>query len=408
MRPDIRTLRSRNKINHIIDLFRHNGELSKMRVRQLSGYSMSTVLAAFEQLEKDRMIVQTRVSDDEGRRGPKSTFYRLNATRQLYFGITFNQAGIYSAIVSFSGEVIATRSEPLELDLTRATFIARFRAHVRQMLSSHAEWAVAISTVALSLPGDSDTEQGGLRSYTFMPYLNHTNFRKLLKQLLPEKQCVVARNIAGFLSYLLLEPAIISKYRTIFFLSLRSGPASGIIHEGRIITPAGEIGHMQVAGNDQPCICGRTGCLDLLVSHQSLSEGMKKLLPKSHPLHGQAHLNVEDIVMLYRSGAAKYQTFLDDRFSLLANSLLDIANVLSPDAIVLSGQLFECFEDPVQKMIELARRRFADTGYIRNFSEAKMLYKSMGTETSAIGLCYQAIKKDFDFLIEKKDECKTN
>jgi hypothetical protein len=49
-------VRKTNKKNHIIDLFRHNGPLSKVQAKQMSGYSMDTILNVFDSLLEEKSL----------------------------------------------------------------------------------------------------------------------------------------------------------------------------------------------------------------------------------------------------------------------------------------------------------------------------------------------------------------
>jgi hypothetical protein len=95
-----------------------------------------------------------------------------------------------------------------------------------------------LAFVGMSLPGEVDKERGVLHSYAFMPYLKGIDFRPLLAGHFPRVPCRFEQNITGFLSYLLMDHAAVREYPLILFISLRSGLANGVIHDGRIVAAA--------------------------------------------------------------------------------------------------------------------------------------------------------------------------
>lgn len=397
---DRRQMRIQNKVHHTIDLFRQHGELSKIQAKQLSGYAMSTVLAVFEQLQEQGIIVPSRVDEARNARGPKQTFFTLNSTRRLYLGVTFTQSGIYSAIVSFSGQVLKSYAETLDINGDKRRFLARLRAHLAMIRKENAALLPALAWAGLSMPGEIDKENGVLLSYTFMPYLKQVNFKAILAGYFPDIELQFDQNITGFLSCLLMDHATIRANPLILFISLRSGAASGIIYDGRIITPIGELGHTTVSDDPRQCACGRSGCLDLYLSHKGLSDGLIEALQARGRRPAQSYLTTAEIIELYRTDPA-LAAIVDRRFTYLARALLNAANLLAPDLIVISGELFECFSDPATTLARIAREA-AGEGNLGRFARAKLAYRAMGTESSAIGLCYNRINKEFAYRDEEE------
>ena len=400
---DLRQVRIQNKLHHLLDLFRRRRELSKIEAKQQSGYAMSTVLALFERLGRSRLIVPARVEDHRRRRGPRRILYRLDALRRLYLGITFTQSGIYSAIVSFSGEVIRTYREDLDITGGRREFLSRLRGQLARLRRENSALLPQLAFVGMSLPGEVDKERGVLHSYAFMPYLKGIDFRPLVAEHFPRVPCRFEQNITGFLSYLLMDHAAVREYPLILFISLRSGLANGVIHDGRIVTATGEIAHTQVAEAPDRCVCGRTGCLDIYLSHKALSDAILRRLRGAGRATPQDYLTIPEIVAACRSGERGIVSLIEGRFRLLSRAVVNAANLLAPDLIVLSGDLFECFDDPAAALRRLAEESSADGGYIHRFAAARLVYRAMGTEASAIGLCYGRIKADFAYRLEEQE-----
>lgn len=396
---DRRQIRIQNKVHHTIDLFRRHGELSKIQAKQLSGYAMSTVLAVFELLQGEGLIVPSRVDDARNARGPKQTFFTLNTPRRLYLGVTFTRSGIYSAIVSFSGQVVRSCRETLDITIGKAQFLKQLHAHLAMIRRENADLLPMLAWAGLSLPGEIDKQNGILRAYTFMPYLKDVDFKAILAEAFPDVELQFDQNITGFLSCLLMDHETIRDYPLILFISLRAGAASGVIYNGTIITPIGELGHMTVSDEPRQCACGRSGCLDLYLSHKGLSDGLIEALRERgrQPAHHN-YLTVAEIIECHRTDPA-LAAIVDQRFTYLARALVNAANLLAPNLIVISGELFECFDDPAAALSRIAGE--ADGGHTGNFTKARLVYRPMGTESSAIGLCYNRINRDFAYHDEE-------
>ena len=394
--------RKKNKRNHVVDLFRRNRLLSKIQTRKLSGYSMNTVLTIFDSLIDEEIIVEA--DGEQKPLGRKATFYRLNEGKMLYLGITFNQSGIYSSLVSFSGGILETGVTMLRNDIQRDDFLLLLADAIREILQRKPEYHPGCVAVGISVPGDIDVNSGILRSYTLMPRLNGIDFLGLLKQLLPGMRHAVDHNIRSMTSYFLMDRELVENNAKILFISARSGTANGIISSGSIVTAHGEFGHVRVSDNPDRCICGRTGCLDNYFSYNAF---MKLIAEKVDPsvLDDEKPGDIPGLgvlVRLYREGNREIKEELDSRLSLFSMALLDVINVTVPDMVILSGDLFRVYGDPVDSIKEVMGRNFPDSGYVPHFKNARLDYRDLGTEIASLGICHSMIQEDWDYIQEEE------
>ena len=401
---DIREQRKRNKRNHIIDLFRKHERLSKAEVKSLSGYAMSTVIDAVDHLNNQGMLrpLGTEKTDRPGR---PSLYYTLEDTHLIYAGVTFTPSGIHSVLMSFSGKVLARRDEVLEKPLNRNRFIKRFSRHIKALLADNQEIAQNLESTGFALPGDVDTESGILKSYALMPGLSGLDFSRIARKIVNGTDIVFEHNVTGFLSWFIRDRERIRAYPRIYLVSLRGGPSLGEIYKGEIIMGRGELGHVQVAEHGPDCTCGRSGCLDTYLSHGALSDALIRICTREKiPLDSDTHkgfLPIDRIIQLYRSPSERIRGEIRSRFALLGKALLDLINLGSPDLVILSGGLFNCFDDPVETIRSLISSQYKDNGYIRNYRRTEMIFENHSTAIAAEGIAYRIMQKDFAYDAEK-------
>lgn len=400
---DIRERRKCNKRNHIIDLFRKHDRLSKAEVKEHSGYAMSTVIDAVDHLT-DQGLLRALGAEKTDRRGRRSSYYALEDTRCIYAGITFTQSGIYSVLMSFSGKVLARRDEGLAPPLDRKKFINRFSRHVKTLLAENPELAPGIIAAGFALPGAVNTESGVLESYALMPSLDGTDFGRIARRLFPGLDIVFEHNVTGFLSWFNRDRERTRKYPRIYLVSLRAGPSLGEIYKGEIVMGRGELGHVQVAQDGPRCACGRQGCLDTYLSHAALSNALIRICAQENiPLDSPADrefLPMDRIVRLCQSPSKRIRREIRSRFALLGKALLDLINLGSPDMVILCGELFTCFEDPIKELRSLIASQYNDSGYIRNFSRTEIVFENQSTAIAAEGIAYRILHKDFAYDVE--------
>ena len=125
----------------------------------------------------------------------------------------------------------------------------------------------------------------------------------------------------------------------VFGVILGTGVGGGLVVNGRVVTGAnaiaGEWGHNPMpwpeAGEwpGPPCYCGRTGCIETLLSGPGLA--------RDHQGRTGRELDAAGIVAAAAAGDADARESVATYERRLARGLASVVNVFDPDAIVLGG-----------------------------------------------------------------------
>lgn len=382
--------RKQNKRNHVVDLIRDHGPLSKARVRQLSGYSMDTLISLFAWLEEEGYILLIRppeaVEPTPARsKGRPAELYALNDERELYLGITFNQSGLFSALVAFSGAVLDVARDELPPITDQAALEAAFVTHLLGFLSRNSARIPNIMRIGLALPGQHDPERGVLLHYGLMPFLKDLDLGTLIRRHLAGVALSCRHNVAGLARQLLSDRSLGKSFHRILYVSARAGAAHALIQEGKILFDDGEMGHIRVVSSQQRCECGRIGCLDTVFSAQEV----RRIFPER---------SREDIALALRkeaeAGTRETLGLIEPIFTAFCEALLDVCAACSPDLIVLSGEMFSILPEPID-MIRSWIGGLIDLETPPAWFPREILYRMTGSEAAAIGLCYSLIEEDW-------------
>lgn len=124
--------------------------------------------------------------------------------------------------------------------------------------------------------------------------------------------------------------------KVIFGVIMGTGVGGGLIVNNEIISGkhgiGGEWGHMFLDFSGGDCYCGRTGCVETILSGPALQRYY-------HSISGQSN-NLKEIVSLYENGGDVYANETISRLhSFFGKGIAQVINVLDPDAIVLGGGL---------------------------------------------------------------------
>ena len=147
-------------------------------------------------------------------------------------------------------------------------------------------------------------------------------------------------------------------------LTLGTGIGGGIIYHGELLNIAAEIGHMSINPEGEKCPCGNTGCLENYASARAmiaraismLEKGTESLLKEC--CKGSFYkVTPENIYLSALEGDTLSREILRDAGKYLGVGLANIINIMSPEAIILTGGLIGAWNIYVQEAIKEASRR---------------------------------------------------
>jgi len=122
----------------------------------------------------------------------------------------------------------------------------------------------------------------------------------------------------------------------LLFIKIGTGIGCGIVAGGRIHRgaegAAGDIGHIQVIGNeDVVCHCGNIGCLEAVAGGGALAARLSDEGVEAH--------NARDVVKLVRAGDQAATRMVRDAGRSLGEVLASCVNFFNPRVIVIGGDL---------------------------------------------------------------------
>ena len=171
-------------------------------------------------------------------------------------------------------------------------------------------------------------------------------------------------------------------------LTLGTGIGGGIVCGGRLLEVSAEIGHMSINADAEKCPCGNIGCLENYASARAMVSKVVTLLEKGTEsllkecCKGSIYkITPEDIYSAALEGDMLSREVLRDAGKYLVVGLANIINIISPEAIILSGGLIGAWNIYVQEAIKEASRR----AYKDLFDSVKIIPSSLGDNAGILG-----------------------
>lgn len=221
---------------------------------------------------------------------------------------------------------------------TPESYEARLETIVELVGQAEAELQVQGASIGIGTPGAISAENGLIKNSNSV-CLNGKPFKEDIESLL-QRPVRIANDANCFALSEAIDGAA-ADAGSVFAVILGTGVGGGLvigkhIHVGAN-SIAGEWGHNPMpwpAKGEWPgpaCYCGRTGCIETLLSGPGMSA--------DHLRYSDQQLPAIDIVGRARQGDRHCRTSLQRYIGRLARALAHVINIVDPDVIVLGGGL---------------------------------------------------------------------
>lgn len=303
------------------------------------------------------------------------TEFVMNMSKKYAIGIDLGGTNLRVALVSRDGEIIKKIKEPSSgeiLDIIFKTIDSLFSEDV--------------AGIGLGIAGLVDRQNGRVLTSPNLPAIKGINLVNETRKRF--KVPVFIENDANTAALGEKWAGAGEGFSNFVLLTLGTGIGSGIIKDGKLLDVSAEVGHMSINADGEKCPCGNTGCLELYASARAmiaravsaLEKGTESLLREC--CKGNFYkLTPEDIYTTALDGDSLAREILKDAGRNLGIGIANIINLMSPEAIILTGGLIGAWNIYVQEAIKEASRR----AFRELFETVKIIPSSLGDEAGVIG-----------------------
>lgn len=239
-------------------------------------------------------------------------------------GLDVGGTTIKSGLVDSLGNLTDLRRTPTPQDTSGEKLVAA----LSELVSSYKESNPNLSAVGLCVPGIVDSENGiavwsGTLGWRDLPLASQLSN----KTGLPVK--LVHDVTAGGVAEQTIGAA--KGFDSAVVIAIGTGLAASVILDGKIYRPhsaVGELGHVPTR-NNRPCVCGKSGCLEMTCSGGALSRNYEAVT--------SIKLAAHEIIEKAEAGEPAAKELWDEFIAELGFAIHYIAGLIGPQAIVIAG-----------------------------------------------------------------------
>ena len=260
-----------------------------------------------------------------------------------YIGIDIGATNLKAGLVDDRGRILATQKMKI-VQIESPDALARNLARMTQELAEEVGVPMEeIFSIGVGVPGVVEIRSGSLQYSCNLPFRRVPLRRLFHKYLNKPLYLENDGNCAAVGEYYAGAGRSSKRFVTI---TLGTGIGGGIIHNGKIYHGsngmAGEVGHMSIEMDGEPCPCGRRGCWERYASAAALKRQTSRALA-AHPdsilarvvAENDGHVSGQSAFIAARQGCRVGQAVCDRYIRYLATDALARVVTFPEEADVL-------------------------------------------------------------------------
>jgi glucokinase len=311
----------------------------------------------------------------------------------MFVGLDVGGTNLKGARLSESGRVEVRLHEPIERERPE-TFLDQLERAVRTLQGDG-----PIVAVGVGLPGIVDHATSRLRGVPNLPALAALRDRDLAAEIGARTGASAFiendANAAG------LAEAWLGAGRgaqSLVFLTLGTGVGGAVILRDRLWTGqsgyAGEVGHVQLDPDGEPCGCGSRGCLETVVGIAGWSRrAEEKMKAGGSRLAGQK-IEPATIVAAAKEGDPVAIEVVDETAMALGQALGGLINTLNPERVVLGGGVAAAGAFLLDRVVQATKGRC----WPQAFLDCSFRVAELGGDSGVVGAARVAMHGAADRL----------
>ncbi|HJZ97155.1 MAG TPA: ROK family protein [Candidatus Solibacter sp.] len=297
-------------------------------------------------------------------------------------GMDLGGTNLRAAAIDQAGRMLDKISGATNFAEGREAVINDIVAAISKLREKHGP--AGLKGIGVGVPGFIRMKEGLITNSNNLPYLENVPIRDEISRRLGTM--VVLENDAN-------AAALGEKWMgagrdvdDLVLLTLGTGIGGGIISNGRVLRGfvgmAGELGHITVSPNGNPCGCGNQGCVEKHASATAVT-AMARLMQLGHDLSPK---DVADLAHEKSERGDKARTIWRVMGESLGMVLATLINTFNFPLYLLSGGMLPAWEFFEPHMMRVARERSAT--FRLTISETKIAQATLGNEAGLYGAAY--------------------
>lgn len=261
----------------------------------------------------------------------------------MYIGIDIGGTNIAVGLVTPEGKITLKDSVPTNSPRDYKEYVADMAALAKKLMEQSGLEEKDILGIGMGCPGSVDSKNGVV-AYSNNLKMDHVPLVAELKKYFDLPISVLNdANAAAFGEYMINGKNVDS----FVFITLGTGVGGGVVINKKVYSgfngAGGELGHITLVHDGEPCNCGNIGCWEAYASVTALIKQTKAVMEqypdsKMHEIvQNEGKVSGRTAFVAAKEGDLAGKIVVDKYIEYVASGLVSIVNIFQPEKLVIGG-----------------------------------------------------------------------
>jgi glucokinase len=292
-------------------------------------------------------------------------------------GVDLGGTNLRAAAIDHDGKMLAKLAESTNPEQGREVVLGDMTSLIKKVLTSRP--GDTLAGIGIGVPGFIRLKEGLITNANNLACLENFPIRDEMERRLGTR--VILENDANAAALGEKWIGAGREVEDLVLLTLGTGIGGGIIAGGRVLHGylgmAGELGHVTVVPNGNPCGCGNRGCLEKHASATAIT-AMAGLL------HLGDNLTPKQVFDFAMAGDERARRIFEIMGEMLGAAMAMLANTFNYPLYLLSGGILPAWDFFAPKMFAVTRER----SFTFRTSDTRIEKATLGNEAGLYGAAY--------------------
>lgn len=324
------------------------GPMPRSEIAATLNLTRATVTTICNDLFAQNLLVEKGEAVEDARAGRKKHLVDINYDALYVLSVNIHTDGTRLALCNLRGKEVDSLLLSSEAPTPPEAFLHQVAQSCIKLLWDNQRMEKDVLGVGVAVLGPVDHIRG-VSLNAFNLWSGPVPVKDILEGELRLQVCVES-NVCSMMEAQL----VYHDYPERNMLAVKWGPGVGsaFVIDGALYKGyhfrSSELGHNMVENSSLRCRCGKTGCLETVVSTRAIYE-KKEELARQRPGSALAHLpqapwppDKASLETLLAVEDEPFQKYLDGVIHQVATVISNALQILAPDCVLCYGDLFEC------------------------------------------------------------------
>jgi N-acetylglucosamine repressor len=326
----------------LLNLVREHQPISRADLARRLEMSRGMVSSLVSELIAEGLIYEAGTGPTS--RGRKPKLLHIRGHDRLVLGIDVRRRQTHLLLTDFGGSEIAVEMFRTPADLE--ALMDELEQRTGRLIEANTDLGECHG-IGLVVPGMVDVSTGEVLNAPTLGW-RHVDVRKMLADRVPLPVHVERDAVACALAKIWLGRR--GEHRDNFaYVTVSDGVGAGLVVNDQVLRgrghAAGEFGHVPLNLDGPLCSCGNRGCWEAYTSNHATVTRYLGREPGSNGVRSsEMEVTVEDVVDRAAAGDPAALAALRETGRYLGIGIAGIVNALSPDEIIVGGEVAEAWD----------------------------------------------------------------